>query len=232
MKKFIEKDVAENPLYHDTWKLLKKYRDVVWSLEISVQHVRAKFEIEYGTSIEEFLDSVYLAGADLSGSGIEHHAKCIERSHKMLKLLDSAVELLRTRHKNGEAYYWLLYYSFLSPQQLKNVEEIIENLRPHIRDISFRTYYRKRREAIDALILAWNYLKLLLEAAERYVLLGVLVYTAPVAFSMGASQTTSNIWKSWCRMLGGQIFLLIMNAWCLRLFTSMVGSFIANPLSL
>ena len=85
---------------------------------------------------------------------------------------------------------------------------------------------------ILVIILAWNYLKLLLEAAERYVLLGVLVYTAPVAFSMGASQTTSNIWKSWCRMLGGQIFLLIMNAWCLRLFTSMVGSFIANPLSL
>ena len=104
MKKFVEKDVAENPLYHDTWKLLKKYRDVVWSLEISVQHVRSKFEIEYGTSIEEFLDSIYLAGADLNGSDIEHHAKCIERSHKMLKLLDSAVELLRTRHKNGEAY--------------------------------------------------------------------------------------------------------------------------------
>ena len=130
MKKFVEKDVAENPLYHDTWKLLKKYRDVVWSLEI----------------------------ADLNGSDIEHHAKCIERSHKMLKLLDSAVELLRTRHKNGEAYYWLLYYSFLSPQQLKNVEEIIENLRPHIRDISFRTYYRKRREAIDALSsVLWGY---------------------------------------------------------------------------
>ena len=153
MKKFVEKDVAENPLYHDTWKLLKKYRDVVWSLEISVQHVRAKFEIEYGTSIEEFLDSVYLAGADLNGSDIEHHAKCIERSHKMLKLLDSAVELLRTRHKNGEAYYWLLYYSFLSPQQLKNVEEIIENLRPHIRDISFRTYYRKRRRPLKPSVL-------------------------------------------------------------------------------
>ena len=36
---------------------------------------------------------------------------------------------------------------------------------------------------------------------------------------------------AWCRMLGGQFFLLIMNAWCLRLFTSMVGSFLANPLS-
>lgn len=85
---------------------------------------------------------------------------------------------------------------------------------------------------IIVLVLAWNYLKLLFEAAERYVLLGVLVYTAPVAFSMGASQSTSNIFKSWCRMFGGQVFLLLMNAWCLRLFTSMVGAFIANPLSL
>ena len=85
---------------------------------------------------------------------------------------------------------------------------------------------------ILVLILAWNYIKLLFEAAERYILLGVLVFTAPVAFSMGASQSTANIFKSWCRMLGGQIFLLVMNAWCLRLFVTMVGTFLANPLSL
>lgn len=82
------------------------------------------------------------------------------------------------------------------------------------------------------MILAWNYIKLLFEAAERYVLLGVIVYTAPIAFAAGASQSTSGIFKSWCRMFGGQIFLLIMNAWCLRLFTSMVGNFLSNPLSL
>ena len=85
---------------------------------------------------------------------------------------------------------------------------------------------------ILVLILAWNYVKLLFEAAERYVLLGVLVYTAPVAFATGASQTTGNIFKSWCRMFAGQLFLLLMNAWCLRLFTSMVGNFLSNPLSL
>ena len=85
---------------------------------------------------------------------------------------------------------------------------------------------------ILVLILAWNYIKLLFEAAERYILLGVMVFTAPVAFAMGASQSTGNIFKSWCRMFAGQIFLLIMNAWCLRIFTSMVGTFLANPLSL
>lgn len=84
---------------------------------------------------------------------------------------------------------------------------------------------------ILVLILAWHYIKLLCEAAERYILLGVLVFTAPVAFATGASLTTGNVFKSWCRMLSGQFFLLIMNAWCLRLFTSMVGTFLSNPLS-
>ena len=32
-----EHSVAEDPRYHDTWRLLKKYRDVVWSLEVTVQ---------------------------------------------------------------------------------------------------------------------------------------------------------------------------------------------------
>lgn len=82
------------------------------------------------------------------------------------------------------------------------------------------------------IVLSWNYIKLLLEAGERYILLAILVFTAPVAFAMGSSKSTSKIFESWCRMLGGQIFLLIMNAWCLRLFTSMVGNFIANPLAL
>jgi len=137
---------------------LKKYRDVVWSLEVSVQQVRSKFLIEYGSSIEDFLESIYLAGADLGGSEMEHHAQCIERSHKMLKLVENAVALLRARHKNGEAYYWLLYYTYLSPQKLKNLNEIIDQLRPHIRDISVRTYYRKRNEAVDALgSVLWGY---------------------------------------------------------------------------
>jgi hypothetical protein len=157
-KKQIEIDVTENPMYHDTWKLLKKYRDVVWSLELSVQQVRNNFQLEYGSSIDDFLESIYLAGADLSGSDIEHHSKCIERSNKMLKLVESSVELLRNKHKNGETYYWILYYTYLSPQQHRNVEEIVEKLRPHMRDISYATYYRKRQECVEALSsVLWGY---------------------------------------------------------------------------
>ena len=148
----------EDTRYHDTWRLLKKYRDVVWSMELSVQQVKKEFEIEFGTSIDDFLESIYLAGAELGGTKIENHARCIERSNQMLTLLNNAIELLRTRHKNGETYYWLLYYTYLSPQQLQNVDEIIDQLRPHLRDISIPTYYRKRKKAVEALSsILWGY---------------------------------------------------------------------------
>ena len=86
--------VVDNEHYHDTWKLLKNYRDVVWSLELSVHRVKRQFTVEYGSSIEEFLDTVYLAGADLSGSEIEQQAKCIEHNYQMLALIDNAVDLI------------------------------------------------------------------------------------------------------------------------------------------
>lgn len=150
-KKTDKRNAQGDSRYHDTWKLLKKYRDVVWSLELSVQQIKSQFQIEYGSSIEDFLDSIYMAGADLGGTQIENHARCIERSHKMLTLVGNSVDLLRTRHKNGEMFYWLLYYTYLSPQRLQNLDEIMEQLRPHMRDISVPTYYRKRKQAVEAL---------------------------------------------------------------------------------
>lgn len=147
--KMYEKRPEEDARYHDTWRLLKKYRDVTWSLELSIRQVKNQFRIDYDCSIEDFLESIYMAGADLGGTDIENHARCIERSYKMLTLLENSVNLLRTHHQSGEVYYWILYYSFLSPQKLKNVEEIIEALHPHIRDISFSTYYPDNYEVLS-----------------------------------------------------------------------------------
>jgi len=152
------KRVDENPLYHDTWMLLKKYRDVVWSLELSVQQAQRKFQLEYGSSVEDFLDAMYAAGANLSGGKLEQYAKSIEQSNKMIKLMESAVGLLREKHKNGEAYYRVLYHTYLSPQQPRNVDEIVEDLCAYIPDISYATYYRRRKDAIDALSsVLWGY---------------------------------------------------------------------------
>lgn len=76
--------------------------------------------------------------------------------------------------------------------------------------------------------LGWNYFKLLLETVERYIVVGVLCYTSPLAFSMGASKATVQVFRSWCRMVGSQLLLLVMNVWFLRGFSSSMGQFVAN----
>ena len=157
MKKQTEQ-VSDNPKYHDTLLLLRKYRDVVWGLELSVQQVKRRFQMEFGSSIEDFLESIYLAGVDFSDNGIEEQARSIEKSYQMLKLLETSINIMRNKHKHGEKYYWLLYYSYLSPQQYQSVDEIIEMVRPHISDISQRTFFRRRKDAIEALSsILWGY---------------------------------------------------------------------------
>jgi len=76
--------------------------------------------------------------------------------------------------------------------------------------------------------LGWNYFKMLLEVVERYIVVGVLCYTSPLAFAMGGSKTTNQVFKSWCRMVGSQLLLLVLNVWFLRAFNSSVGAFAAN----
>ena len=47
---------------------------------------------------------------------------------------------------------------FLSPQEMKNTDEILDKLAHHITNISYRTYYRKRRAAIEALsTILWGF---------------------------------------------------------------------------
>lgn len=157
-RKAVNRTPEEDRRYHNTWKLLKKYRDVVWSMELSVHQIKREFQIEIGSSVEDFLDAAVLAGADLSGTDIEQRARSMERSNKMINMVRGAVDLLRLRHKNGEAYYWILYYTYLAPQQFDSIADIIEQLRPHIRDISRRTYYNRRQDAVDALSsILWGY---------------------------------------------------------------------------
>lgn len=77
-------------------------------------------------------------------------------------------------------------------------------------------------------VVAWNYFKMLFIIAERYVLLGVFSYTAPLAFATGGSKSTNNILASWAKMFGGQVVLIILNAWCLKMFLSGCGNMMAS----
>lgn len=78
---------------------------------------------------------------------------------------------------------------------------------------------------IMMLVLGWQFLKLTVECVERYIVFYFVLYCAPVVFSTGAFKSTAQIFKSWCRMVGSQALLLLINIWSIKLFLSFVPVF-------
>ncbi len=78
------------------------------------------------------------------------------------------------------------------------------------------------------LVVAWNYFKMLFILAERYVLLGIFSYTSPLAFAAGGSKATNNVLGSWTKMFGGQVLVVILDAWCVKMFLSAYGNMMAS----
>lgn len=64
--------------------------------------------------------------------------------------------------------------------------------------------------------IGWNYIKLLFEIVERYLILGIMYYLSPLGFAMGGSESTAPVFKSFCKMLGSQLFLMLINFWFLQ----------------
>lgn len=134
--------------YHDAERLLKTYRDVRWNLKLSMERHRKDFEDEYGMSITEYLDNVYAAGIEFTGTKLEHHANSMKRTANMLKLIDAATHIIREHNSEGEMFYWILYYAYLSAQKLRNTDEIVERLQMHIPYVRKETYFRHRKRAV------------------------------------------------------------------------------------
>lgn len=92
-------EVKETPEYHNTYLLLKKYRDVVWNLSCLFSGSEINSSIEMGSSIEDFLGVGIYSGLDFSGIRTYRIHKKHEESRQMLRLIELAVEMLRYKHK-------------------------------------------------------------------------------------------------------------------------------------
>lgn len=73
--------------------------------------------------------------------------------------------------------------------------------------------------AIVAILI--NYVKLVIEVIERYIVLGVLFYSAPLAFSTTATKNSSSIFWAYIRMVLSEMLLMMFS---LTFLTTFVGA--------
>ncbi len=81
---------------------------------------------------------------------------------------------------------------------------------------------------IVGVVLMLQMIKLLFEIGERYVITSVLTFFAPLAFAMGGSKNTNDIFKGWCRMYASMLVMMIMNIVFLKLIMSAMSRMAAG----
>ena len=76
---------------------------------------------------------------------------------------------------------------------------------------------------ICGIIVMFQTFKLITEMAERYFILAVLTITSPLAFGMGGSRNTSDIFNGWCRMFGSMCLLMATNVMFVKMLLSVLS---------
>ena len=73
-------------------------------------------------------------------------------------------------------------------------------------------------------VIQWQLIRLFFEVAERYVILCVLTYCAPLAFAMGGSKSTGDIFRGWLRMFASMCVLMVFNLMFVKLVLSALST--------
>lgn len=73
---------------------------------------------------------------------------------------------------------------------------------------------------IFTILIAWNLIKLFVEIAERYLLVGVLAYTSPIFYPFLCSTSMSQVFSKWIGMFVGQCAMMTVSI----LFTNLICS--------
>lgn len=76
---------------------------------------------------------------------------------------------------------------------------------------------------ICGIIVMFKSFGLFFEMAERYFILAVLTICAPLAFGVGGSRNTSDIFSGWCRMYGSMCLLMILNVMFVKILLSILS---------
>lgn len=76
---------------------------------------------------------------------------------------------------------------------------------------------------VCGVIVMFQSFKLIFEMAERYLILAVLSVSAPLAFAMGGSRSTSDIFSGWCRMYGSMCLLMAMHVVFIKMLLSILS---------
>ena len=133
--------------YHNTELLLESYRDIVWALECMPGQIANELLMPLAT-LDELIDRIDIE-LTIGNGKLEGRLNSISQSRLLVDRLNEAVSVLKSKPKEGKDLYAVIYYTYMSPNEIETTWELFRILA-----LSKRKYYDLRKKAIK-LISLW-----------------------------------------------------------------------------
>ena len=131
--------------YHNTLLMLQNYRNISWALESFPEEIAE--ELDRPLESLDALLSIVDVELSLGNRKLEGRLQSVQRSRLLLDRVNEALTMLKTKPRNGDLMYRIIYETYIVPEVLTHVQILF---RLHI---SSRHYYRLRPQAINLLSL-------------------------------------------------------------------------------
>ncbi len=127
--------------YHNTEMLLCKYRTLLWIMECYPEEIAQELDAPL-SNLDALIEKIYTRSC-LDDQKIENRLNSALRTRMLIDLVHDALTVLKRKPKNGPQLYNLIMLTYIQEEELTHIQ-ITQKL-----DISSRTYYRMKKEAID-----------------------------------------------------------------------------------
>ncbi|MDO5123699.1 MAG: DUF1492 domain-containing protein [Eubacteriales bacterium] len=129
--------------YHNTKMLLQHYRTISWVLECFPGDVAEELDTPF-SNIDQLIDKVDME-MTIGNRKLEGRMEGVRKSRLLFDRVNEALTVLKSKPGNGKILYDVVYLTYIDPKPL-SLQDMIDRL-----DISKRTYYRLRQQAITIL---------------------------------------------------------------------------------
>lgn len=135
--------------YHNTEVLLQQYRLIIWVLECTPDEIAQELLVPV-QDIDRLAEKIDIA-TTLGNKRVESRIEAMMKTRFLVDRVHDALSVLRRKPGNGELLYSVIHAAYIEPEE-RTHEEIIDML-----NVSSRTFYRLRKEAISILsIRLWS----------------------------------------------------------------------------
>ena len=127
--------------YHNTELLLTSYREIVWALESVPDQIASELQMPFAT-LDELIDRIDLE-LGLENKRLESRLNSVTKSRLLIDRINEAVSVLKTKPKDGNDMYRVIYKTFMDSNVCRNIYDLFYEL-----NLSKRKYYEIRKKAI------------------------------------------------------------------------------------